>query len=101
MSDHVLTSLLQGALEDHIHRQHVPGAVVAVTGRDGGPVVFAAGFEDFHRTQPMRAESRFPIWSISKTFLAVVMRRLARCTCCSGISMNNNPYGPDCLSSTS
>jgi D-alanyl-D-alanine carboxypeptidase len=78
MWDQSLTSLLQGTLEDHIHRQHIPGAVVAVTGQDGGPVVFADGFEDLHRTQPMRAESRFPIWSISKTFLAVVMLRLAQ-----------------------
>jgi D-alanyl-D-alanine carboxypeptidase len=78
MWDQLLTSLLQGTLEDHIHRQHVPGAVVAVTGQDGGPVVFAAGFEDLHRTQPMRAESRFPIWSISKTYLAVVVLRLAQ-----------------------
>ena len=60
MSDHALTSLLHEAVEDHIQWQHVPGAVVAVTGQDGGPVVFAAGFEDLHRTQPMRAGSRFP-----------------------------------------
>ena len=78
MWDQSLTFLLQETLEDHIHRQHIPGAVVAVTGQDGGPVVFAAGFEDLHRTQPMRAESRFPIWSISKTFLAVVVLRLAQ-----------------------
>ena len=78
MWDHALMSLLQGILEDYIHRQHVPGAVVAVTGQDGGPVVFAAGFEDLHRAQPMRVESRFPIWSISKTFLAVVVLRLAQ-----------------------
>jgi D-alanyl-D-alanine carboxypeptidase len=78
MWDPSLMFLLQGALEDLIHRQHVPGAVVAVTGQDGGPVVCAAGFEDLHCTQPMRAESRFPIWSISKTFLAVVVLRLAQ-----------------------
>ena len=78
MWDQSLTFLLQQTLEDHIHRQHVLGAVVAVTGQDGGPVVFAAGFEDLHRTHPMRAENRFPIWSISKTFLAVVVLRLAQ-----------------------
>jgi D-alanyl-D-alanine carboxypeptidase len=78
MWDQSLTFLLQGALEDHIQRQHVLGAVVAVTDQDGGPVVCAAGFEDLHRSQPMRAENRFPIWSISKTFLAVVVLRLAQ-----------------------
>jgi D-alanyl-D-alanine carboxypeptidase len=78
MSDHVLTSLLQAALEDHMYRQHVPGAVVALVRPHSGPVVLAAGFEDLHRTQPMRTESRFPIWSISKTFLAVVVLRLAQ-----------------------
>ena len=78
MWDQSLTFLLRETLEDHIHRQHVPGAVVAVTGQDGGPVVCTAGFEDLHRTQPMRAEGRFPIWSISKTFLAVVVLRLAQ-----------------------
>ena len=30
MWDQSLTFLLQGTLEDHIHRQHIPGAVVAV-----------------------------------------------------------------------
>jgi D-alanyl-D-alanine carboxypeptidase len=78
MWDDALRYLLQGTLEDHIHRQHVPGAVVAVIGQHSEPVVFAAGFADLHRTQPMGVESRFPIWSISKTFLAVVVLRLAQ-----------------------
>lgn len=78
MWDQSLAFQLQETLEDHIHRQDVPGAVMAVTGLDGGPVVFAAGFEDLHHTQPMWAESRFPIWSISKTVLAVVVLKLAQ-----------------------
>lgn len=78
MWDQALTSLLQGTLEDHIHRQQVPGAVAAITRQHSGPLMLAAGFEDLHPTEPMRAEARFPIWSISKTFLAVVVLRLAQ-----------------------
>src|SRR5262249_14060628 len=58
-------------------QQDVPGAVVAMTCQCNAPVLLAAGFEDLHRTQPMSTEGRFPIWSISKTFLAVVVLRLA------------------------
>jgi|KBSSwiStaDraftv2_1062776.scaffolds.fasta_scaffold13919_4 D-alanyl-D-alanine carboxypeptidase len=78
MRDHALTSLLQGTLEDHIHRQHISGAVVSAICQHRGPVVLAAGFEDLDGTRPMRVESRFPIWSISKTFIAVVVLRLAQ-----------------------
>ena len=78
MWDHTLISLLQRTLEDRIHRQHVSGAVAAIGRHHAEPVVLAAGFEDLHRTQPMRAERCFPIWSISKTFLAVVVLRLAQ-----------------------
>src|ERR1041384_7316269 len=78
MWDHTLTPLPQRTLEDRIHRQHVSGAVAAIGRHHAEPVVLAAGFEDLHRTQPMRAERCFPIWSISKTFLAVVVLRLAQ-----------------------
>jgi len=78
MCDPALTSLLQGTVEDHIYRQHISGAVVAAICQDSAPVVLAAGFEGLHSTQPMRVESRFPIWSITKTFLAVVVLRLVQ-----------------------
>jgi D-alanyl-D-alanine carboxypeptidase len=78
MWNHALASLLQRTLEDYIQQQDIPGAVVAVTRQHNVPVVLAAGFEDLHRTQPMRAERWFPLWSISKMFLAVAVLRLAQ-----------------------
>jgi CubicO group peptidase (beta-lactamase class C family) len=78
MWNHALTSLLQRTLEDHIQQEDIPGAVVAMTCQHNVPVLLAAGFEDLHRSQPMRAERCFPIWSTSKMFLAVAVLRLAQ-----------------------
>jgi D-alanyl-D-alanine carboxypeptidase len=64
-------------LEDEIRSQNVSGAVAAITRQGSDPIELAVGFEDREHTRPMRIESRFPIWSISKTCIAVVVLKLA------------------------
>jgi D-alanyl-D-alanine carboxypeptidase len=65
-------------LDDEIRRQNVSGAVAAITHQGSDQILLAAGFEDLEHTQSMRAESQFPIWSISKTYIAVVVLKLAQ-----------------------
>jgi CubicO group peptidase (beta-lactamase class C family) len=72
-------SRLSQAIEGDVERKLYDGAVTIVS--VGGKVVFehATGFADRHAGKPMRLDSVFPIFSISKAFNAVlVLRRVER-----------------------
>ena len=72
-------SRLRQAIEGDVERKLYDGAVTIVS--VGGKVVFehATGFADRHAGTPMRLDSVFPIFSISKAFNAVlVLQRVER-----------------------
>jgi CubicO group peptidase (beta-lactamase class C family) len=72
-------SRLSQAIEGDVERKLYDGAVTIVS--VGGKVVFehATGFADRHAGAPMRLDSVFPIFSISKAFNAVlVLQRVER-----------------------
>jgi CubicO group peptidase (beta-lactamase class C family) len=72
-------SRLRQAIEGDVERKLYDGAVTIVS--VGGKVVFehATGFADRHAGAPMRLDSVFPIFSISKAFNAVlVLQRVER-----------------------
>jgi CubicO group peptidase (beta-lactamase class C family) len=72
-------SRLQKAIEGDVERKLYDGAVTIVA--VGGKVVFehATGFADRSAARPMRADSVFPIFSVSKAFNAVlVLQRVER-----------------------
>ncbi|HEV7480338.1 MAG TPA: serine hydrolase domain-containing protein [Roseiarcus sp.] len=72
-------SRLQKAIEGDVERKLYDGAVTIVA--VGGKVVFehATGFADRSAAKPMRADSVFPIFSVSKAFNAVlVLQRVER-----------------------
>jgi CubicO group peptidase (beta-lactamase class C family) len=72
-------SRLRQAIEGDVERKLCDGAVTIVS--VGGKVVFedATGFADRHAGMPMRLDSVFPIFSISKAFNAVlVLQRVER-----------------------
>jgi CubicO group peptidase (beta-lactamase class C family) len=72
-------SRLQKAIEGDVERKLYDGAVTIVA--VGGKVVFehATGFADRHAGKPMRLDSVFPIFSVSKAFNAVlVLQRVER-----------------------
>jgi CubicO group peptidase (beta-lactamase class C family) len=72
-------SRLSQAIEGDVERKLYDGAVTIVS--VGGKVVFehATGFADRHAGTPMRLDSVFPIFSISKAFNAVlVLQRVER-----------------------
>jgi CubicO group peptidase (beta-lactamase class C family) len=72
-------SRLHQAIEGDVERKLYDGAVTIVS--VGGKVVFehATGFADRHAGAPMRLDSVFPIFSISKAFNAVlVLQRVER-----------------------
>jgi CubicO group peptidase (beta-lactamase class C family) len=72
-------SRLQKAIEGDVERKLYDGAVTIVA--VGGKVVFehATGFADRVSGKPMRADSVFPIFSVSKAFNAVlVLQRVER-----------------------
>jgi len=59
-----------------VARGGVPGAAVAVW-RDGTPVVEAGiGTADLAGATPLDAAARFPVYSVTKTFIAVAVLRL-------------------------
>jgi CubicO group peptidase (beta-lactamase class C family) len=72
-------SRLRQAIEGDVERKLYDGAVTIVA--VGGKVVFehATGFADRHAGKPMRLDSVFPIFSVSKAFNAVlVLQRVER-----------------------
>jgi CubicO group peptidase (beta-lactamase class C family) len=72
-------SRLQKAIEGDVERKLYDGAVTIVA--VGGKVVFehATGFADRHAGKPMRLDSVFPVFSVSKAFNAVlVLQRVER-----------------------
>jgi CubicO group peptidase (beta-lactamase class C family) len=72
-------SRLHQAIERDVERKLYDGAVTIVA--VGGKVVFehATGFADRHADKPMRLDSVFPIFSVSKAFNAVlVLQRVER-----------------------
>ena len=72
-------SRLRQAIEGDVERKLYDGAVTIVS--VGGKVVFehATGFADRHAGKPMRLDSVFPIFSISKALNAVlVLQRVER-----------------------
>jgi CubicO group peptidase (beta-lactamase class C family) len=72
-------SRLRQAIEGDVERKLYDGAVTIVS--VGGKVVFehATGFADRHAGTPIRLDSVFPIFSISKAFNAVlVLQRVER-----------------------
>ena len=72
-------SRLSQAIEGDVERKLYDGAVTIVS--VGGKVVFehATGFADRRAAKPMRLDSVFPIFSISKAFNAVlVLQRVER-----------------------
>jgi CubicO group peptidase (beta-lactamase class C family) len=72
-------SRLRQAIEGDVERKLYDGAVTIVS--VGGKVVFeqATGFADRHASKPMRLDSVFPVFSISKSLNAVlVLQRVER-----------------------
>jgi CubicO group peptidase (beta-lactamase class C family) len=72
-------SRLQKAIEGDVERKLYDGAVTIVA--VGGKVVFeqATGFADRHAGKPMRLDSVFPVFSVSKALNAVlVLQRVER-----------------------
>jgi CubicO group peptidase (beta-lactamase class C family) len=76
-------SHLRQAIDGDVERKLYDGGVTIVS--VGGKVVFehAAGFADRHTDTPMRLDSVFPVFSISKAFNAVlVLQRVERGDAC-------------------
>ncbi|HMM41243.1 MAG TPA: serine hydrolase domain-containing protein [Thermomicrobiales bacterium] len=67
---------LLAAAREHVVQGDVPGAAVAVW-RDGQPVIEAGvGAADLAGTIPLDAGARFPVYSVTKTFIAAAVLRL-------------------------
>jgi D-alanyl-D-alanine carboxypeptidase len=55
----------------------VPGAAIALVADGAPPLALGVGHRDLGRTVPLPADARFPIYSITKTFVAVAALQLA------------------------
>jgi D-alanyl-D-alanine carboxypeptidase len=68
---------LQGTLDRVRREQQIPGAAAAVLVPGEGVWVGAAGFADVHTREPVRLETLFEIASVTKTFVAALVLKLA------------------------
>jgi D-alanyl-D-alanine carboxypeptidase len=71
-----LTPALVAQIEEMLRRSDVPGAVTALS-IDGRVTTGASGWRDGTRQASLPPDARFPIYSITKTFIAVAVLRLA------------------------
>ena len=75
--DSALARHLQQLVDDWREVESVPGAVLGLRLGDGETLVVASGRTDDGGGQPIEAQHRFRIGSITKTFIAVLMLQLA------------------------
>lgn len=68
---------LQGTLDRVRREQQIPGAAAAVVVPGGGVWVGASGLADLHTREPVRAETLFAVGSVTKTFVAALVLKLA------------------------
>ena len=69
-------SLLQPEL-DALVAAGVPGAVLVVDDPEADPIVLVSGVADVEGDRPLRAEDRFRIGSLTKSYVATVVLQLA------------------------
>lgn len=62
--------------QDLVAQGGVPGAAVAVRRAGRSVIDGAAGFADLAATTPLAAGARFPVYSVTKTFIAAAVLRL-------------------------
>jgi D-alanyl-D-alanine carboxypeptidase len=74
--DRAAARRLQGTLDRVRREQELPGAAAAIVG-PGCVWVGASGLADVHRREPVRAEALFQAGSITKTFVAALVLKLA------------------------
>lgn len=65
------------AIEQVLNQSPLPGIVIGVTDRKALRKVIVHGYADLKTHQPMTADSRFAIGSISKSFTAIALMQLA------------------------
>jgi CubicO group peptidase (beta-lactamase class C family) len=91
------------AAEDLLPRTHAPGLALAVTDREATLGAVARGFADVASGRPIRADTRFQIGSISKSFAALcVLQEEVGGTLALDVSVNEllpwlelpEPFGP-------
>ena len=91
------------AAEDLLPRTHAPGLALAVTDGDATLGAVVRGFADVGAGRPVRAETRFQIGSISKSFAALcVLQEEAKGRLALDVSVNEllpwlelpEPFGP-------
>lgn len=66
---------LDASIRSDMAAHHIPGLAIAIVGRKG--IIWSAGygFADLDARRPMKADTIFPIASISKTVIAVAMMK--------------------------
>jgi D-alanyl-D-alanine carboxypeptidase len=68
---------LQGTLDRVRREQDLPGAAAAVVTAGGGVWAGASGLADVRRREPVRSETLFQAASVTKTFVAALVLKLA------------------------
>jgi CubicO group peptidase (beta-lactamase class C family) len=68
---------LRRYIELHLSEYGLPGMTVGIADREGFTAVITAGWADLDRREPVRADHLFQIGSISKSFTALSIFRLA------------------------
>jgi D-alanyl-D-alanine carboxypeptidase len=68
---------LQGTLDRVRREQEIPGAAAAVVIPGEGVWVGASGLADVHTREPVRADTLFEVGSVTKTFVAALVLKLA------------------------
>jgi D-alanyl-D-alanine carboxypeptidase len=68
---------VQAAVQRLVAAQGAPGGAALVRGTDGGSWFAAAGVSDLATGRPLRADDRFRVGSITKTFMATIVLQLA------------------------
>src|SRR5258706_364214 len=68
---------LQRRIAEVLEREHVPGAAIALVGRDGPIWVGGVGVRDRDTRAPMQSDTVFRVGSLSKSVIALGVMRLA------------------------
>jgi D-alanyl-D-alanine carboxypeptidase len=76
-SDPAAARRLQGTLDRVRREQKIPGAAAAVVMPGEGVWVGVSGLADVHTREPVRAETLFEAGSVTKTFVAALVLKLA------------------------
>jgi D-alanyl-D-alanine carboxypeptidase len=61
---------LKSAIEQSLHKSHIPGAAVAIRVNDAPLFETGVGYQDLNHTQPLPTDASFYIYSVTKSLLA-------------------------------